>query len=160
MKTRLLGLIFIILPVLFLSSCEDSILTEQSASVDPLGWKIDDTLGFSYLVEDSLVPVDFILTARNETNYPYSNMFLFMDTRFPDGRMIRDTLELTLASTDGKWLGEGSGSLKFSSFLLKHNVLFPMNGTYRFIVKHGMRDEALKGIHDIGIKIQKTNTDN
>lgn len=157
MKVRFIGLIFIFVQVLLLCSCEDSTLTEQTASVDPLGWKINDTIGFSYEVKDSLVPVDFLVTTRNESNYPYSNMFLFLDTRFPDGRMIRDTVELTLASTEGKWLGEGFGSIKFSSFLLKHNVLFPMNGTYRFIVGHGMRDEALKGIHDIGIKIQKAN---
>ena len=37
----------------------------------------------------------------------------------------------------------------------KSNVYFPRNGTYKFKIQHGMRVEDLKGIYDIGMKIEK-----
>jgi len=95
------------------------------------------------------------LNVRNGPEYPYSNIFIFMNTVFPDGQIARDTIELTLADYDGRWLGSGMGSVKFSRFLFQKNVQFKQAGTYRFILEQAMRVRELSGIHDVGLRIEK-----
>jgi gliding motility-associated lipoprotein GldH len=73
----------------------------------------------------------------------------------PDGQMSRDTAELTLADYDGRWLGSGMGSVKFSHFLFQKDVRFKQAGTYRFVFEQAMRVNELNGINDIGLRIEK-----
>jgi gliding motility-associated lipoprotein GldH len=74
---------------------------------------------------------------------------------FPDGHIARDTIELTLADYDGRWLGSGMGSVKFSRFLLQKDVRFKQKGNYLFTLEQAMRVNELNGIRDIGLRIEK-----
>ena len=47
------------------------------------------------------------------------------------------------------------GSIKESSHLIRENLFFPMTGLYKMQIEQAMRDEALNGIKDVGIKISK-----
>jgi gliding motility-associated lipoprotein GldH len=38
----------------------------------------------------------------------------------------------------------------------KSNVFFPLKGTYRFSIRHGMRVEDLNGVYDFGLRIERT----
>jgi gliding motility-associated lipoprotein GldH len=78
-----------------------------------------------------------------------------MNTTTPDGITSRDTLELTLADYDGRWLGSGMGSIKFSRFLFQQGIRFKQTGTYHFMLEQAMRVRDLDGIHDIGLRIEK-----
>ena len=77
-----------------------------------------------------------------------------MNTTLPDGRISRDTLELTLADYDGRWLGSGIGSVKFSKFLFRKGIRFKQKGHYRFELEQAMRVKELKGIKDIGMRFE------
>jgi gliding motility-associated lipoprotein GldH len=93
---------------------------------------------------------------RNKGNYPYSNLWLFLSIRSPDGKQVTDTVEFTLAEASGRWKGSGLGGLYDNQILYKKSVYFPHKGYYRFSLKQGMRDNVLKGINDIGIRVEKT----
>ena len=90
-----------------------------------------------------------------EGGYSYSNIFLFVTTTSPGGQWIKDTLEMPLANSRGKWLGSGIGDLYFIRQLFKYNVRFPTSGVYTFKIVQGMRDTDLKGIRDIGLRLEK-----
>lgn len=148
MILTLVGIIF--------SSCISGKITDQNEVINPDGWLMADSVAFTVMVEDTTQAVDFYVNIRNQTSYRYSNLILFLDTRFPDGRTSRDTLECFLARPDGEWSGSGIGSRKQSSLLLKRNVIFPASGSYIFVFRQAMRDNPLKGITDIGITIRST----
>lgn len=155
--TRVVFIIFVsVLVSSLLLSCTQGKLVDESAEVNPDGWTIDDSVVFGFVVNDTTMPVDFYLNIRNESSYRYSNLILFFDTRFPDGRQSRDTLECFLARPDGQWTGRGIGSRKEVSLLVKKNVIFPSSGAYRFVFRQAMRDNPLLGITDVGITIHKT----
>ena len=104
------------------------------------------------------------LIVRNDENYKFSNLFLITTMRFPDGKIIKDTLEYAMAEPDGEWLGSGFTSVKESKLWYKEGVNFPHPGAYQFSLEHAMRKngnlegvEQLEGITDIGIKIEKNN---
>ena len=78
-----------------------------------------------------------------------------MTTTSPDGKNLTDTLHYDLADEKGKWYGRGFGDVHELNLPYKSNVFFPRKGTYEFKVQHGMRIENLKGIFDIGLRIEK-----
>lgn len=147
--------VFSLLMVLLLASCSGGVLFDQTAHIKG-HWYKDNPRQFEVTVPDSLDIYNFYLNVRHSTNYRYSNLYLFLQTRFPNGNITRDTIQLILANNEGKWLGKGWGSVKEDDILLKHNLRFPLKGKYDFTIWQAMRADTLKGIQDIGLRIVKT----
>jgi gliding motility-associated lipoprotein GldH len=143
--------------LVLLISCNDQRVFEESVKIDQGEWHSDTILDFSAVITDTLCGYTMYIDVRNDISYSYSNLFFFLKTIFPNGRIARDTIECLLAGYDGKWLGSGSGSVRFNRFLFQSNIRLPVSGTYRFELEQAMRVEALKGILDIGIRIDKVN---
>jgi gliding motility-associated lipoprotein GldH len=142
--------------VFFLFSCDPNRVYEKNIAIDNGVWNKDSVVSFVMDIEDTLQPYNFYINIRNSTDYRYSNLYLFIDTYFPDETHARDTLEFILAGTDGKWFGKGFGKIKESTVLLRRGVRFPMSGKYRFTMEQAMRTENLEGIEDVGMRIEKT----
>lgn len=153
---KLVTLVLLIAFSAIATSCTTNSLFEENAAVDVKEWHMNDVKAFKATFNDSLQPLDFYVEIRNSTSYPNNKLFLFLNTTFPDGRSARDTLACVLASPDGRWLGNGLGSVKDNLFLIKRKVLLPRKGTYTFTLQHAMRDSIVKGIHDVGLKIKSS----
>lgn len=98
---------------------------------------------------------NMFVNVRNSTSYQYSNLFLFLDIDFPDGKRVRDTLECIIADRTGRWTGSGGGRIKSNQFLFRTDVWFPQQGIYRFTFQQAMRTPLLEGITDIGLAIER-----
>ena len=147
------GILLVVLMAL-LASCGSNFIINESQSVNQ-PWEINQSIDFEFHIQDSLSPYSFYINLRNDVDYNYSNIYFFIETTFPNGKSSRDTLECILADVRGKWLGKGMGSIKESSHLIRENLFFPMTGLYKMQIEQAMRDEALNGIKDVGIKISK-----
>lgn len=143
------------IPALMLTSCNSERFYEENRSIADGAWNIYDTISFHVEISDTSARYNFYVNVRNDLAYPYSNVFLFLKTTFPDQRYALDTLECTLARYDGKWLGSGIGSVRFNRFLIQEMVAFRKPGNYTFGFIHAMRSNELKGIRDIGLRIEK-----
>jgi gliding motility-associated lipoprotein GldH len=149
------NLLLILLITGMMISCDSKRIYEENLVVEKGIWNVNNKVKFEVAVTDIVLRYNIYLNVRNAPEYPYCNLYLFLNTRFPDGRIARDTLELTLADYDGRWLGSGMGSVKFSRFLLQKGVQFKQKGTYLFELEQAMRVHELKGIRDIGLRIEK-----
>jgi gliding motility-associated lipoprotein GldH len=118
-------------------------------------WKLMDIPTFKVPISDTLNSNNVIFTIRNGSSFPFRNIYLFVTTTSPDGRIITDTLQYNLADEKGKWYGKGFGDIHELNLHYKSNVFFPLKGTYEFKIQHGMRIEDLKGIYDLGLRIEK-----
>jgi gliding motility-associated lipoprotein GldH len=98
---------------------------------------------------------DVYVNIRNRGDYPYQNLWLFLNKTTPDSLQSKDSIECYLADKRGKWLGTGIGSIKEMPVLYKQNVRFNKPGIYRYKIVQGMRDSILKGINDIGMRVEK-----
>ena len=67
--------------------------------------------------------------------------------------MRRDTIEAMLANERGKWLG--SGVSKYTLPLLYVEEVPLQEGEYNVVVQQGMREDVLRGITDVGLKVIK-----
>lgn len=141
--------------LLLLSSCYNNVVFTDSRSMRGELWKLMDIQSFKVSINDTLVSNNVVFTVRTGTAYPFRNIFLFVSTTSPDGNTITDTLQYNLADEKGKWYGKGFGDIHELNLPYKSNVYFPKKGLYEFKIQHGMRIEDLKGVYDLGLKIEK-----
>ena len=107
-------------------------------------------------MKDTLNSNDICFILRTGSSYPYRNIYLFVTTIAPDGKSITDTLQYDLADEKGNWYGKGFGDIHELKLPFKSNVFFPVSGTYQINIQHGMRIEDLKGVYDVGLRVEKT----
>jgi len=117
-------------------------------------WNRNDTAVFKVKILEKSRPYDVSFELRNNDAYPFSNIWLFVDYKTPDGKCRTDTIGTDLADIYGKWYGRGL-SLYNLSIPYETTILFPDTGTYIYSVRQGMRIDPLKGISDIGLKVSK-----
>lgn len=141
--------------VMLLTGCDNKTIYSENKGVENSVWKSGNKLVYEFEVPDTVNLYSFYLNVRHTTDYKYSNLYLFISTKLPDGQTGRDTLELVLADKEGKWFGKGMGKIRDFQVLLKRAVRLPQKGKYRFIIEQAMREEDLEGISDVGIQITK-----
>ena len=138
-----------------LVSCDRTRIYESYGEIDANGWSKDSVLVFNFDIKDTVQAHNLYFNLRNKGSYPYSNVWLFLSIDSPDGTSVADTVEISLADNSGKWLGSGLGDLFDNQIIYRSNVYFPQRGKYQVNIQHGMRDEMLKGICDVGIRVEK-----
>lgn len=150
-------LILLFLPFLFLS-CIRSSYYEKNIAIEDGIWAENNKLNYKVNIDNPKQAYNLYLNLRNGNDYPFSNLYIFMETTYPNGRTELDTLQFLLADKQGRWYGEGLGDIKSSSVMFRYKLLFPMAGEYNFDLQQAMRKEELPGIWDVGLKVEK-NTD-
>lgn len=146
-----------LLGILLLFGCDQSRFFEEFHEIPGYNWGKSDTVSFNTEIKDTNQAYNMILHVRNGENYPYRNLYLFLQTGYPDGRISIDTLEFYFYEEDGKPLGKCSGDICNNSFLIQRNVRFDQAGKYQFNFVHGMRreDGVLPYLMDIGLRLEK-----
>lgn len=148
---------FIVVLFAFLCfSCDQPALYDQYQAIDNTTWEKDKEYYFSFYVDDISTSYNLMLQVRNNNMYPYQNLWLFCSEEQPIGPLKRDTIECVLADEFGKWHGHGI-SLFQSSFPIRTNYKFEHSGMYTFSFRQGMRDSTLRGIQEIGFRLEKGN---
>lgn len=155
MKKIILQISVFLLGIALFFACEQGAVYDQFSEIPKEGWNKDSLLVFAIDVRDTTQFHNLYINLRNDINYKYSNLWLFIDINPPGGTVVTDTFEITLANPSGKWLGEGFGGLKTRELLYKSSVYFPVSGRYEIRIQQGMRENILKGITDVGIRLEK-----
>ncbi len=150
---RLAGVVLFCLLMLSLASCDSKMVFEESKSIPGHVWNSNQPAKLEFEVKDTLAFHNFYITMRNGENYPYSNMFVFVEMEFPNGKKSTDTVECVLADPTGKWYGEGSGSIYDNRILYKTDRRFPLAGRYKINIYQAMREEELPGVYDVGFRL-------
>jgi gliding motility-associated lipoprotein GldH len=144
-----------IVSLMMISSCNSNIIYTESVAIPDNTWSLTNIPEFSFPVRDTDVRTNVYFTLRTGSLYPFRNIYFFVTASSPDGKSISDTLEYNLADEKGNWYGKGFGDIKELNLPFKSNVFFPVKGTYKFKVQHGMRIGDLKGVYDLGLNIEK-----
>jgi gliding motility-associated lipoprotein GldH len=147
---------FLLLLVFIIISCGRNVVFTDSAAMPGKIWKLSDIPSFKIPVKDTINSNNIYFVIRTGSSYPYRNIYLFVTTTAPDGKSITDTLQYNLADEKGTWYGKGFGDIHELKLPFKSNVFFPFSGTYQINIQHGMRIEDLKGVYDVGLRVEKT----
>ena len=120
------------------------------------GWNASESAVFEWQIQDTLTEHDFFIDLRHDQTFPYSNVYLFVDFTFPNGKSLRDTVACTLADDRGRWLGSGWGNLVDHRIGFKRKTSFPIAGDYSIQITHGMRLDPLPGMRDVGFRLESS----
>lgn len=147
---------FGILLAFMLLACNFNDIYEKVVDIPKSEWDKKKAASFQVPVTDTLTSHDIYLNVRNNNDYLYSNLFVFVTLIAPNGKSVKDTIEITLADEKGKWLGHGFSGVWSTKQVYKRQVRFSQPGIYKINIQQGMRDDILRGIPDIGINIEKS----
>jgi len=136
-------------------ACTSNDVYFQYQSVAVKGWNKDSVYKFDIPITDTLSSYNVYVNVRNRGEYPFQNLWVFLSKTTPDSIESKDSIECYLADQRGKWLGSGLGSILEMPVLYQQNVRFTKAGMYHYKIGHGMRDSLLKGINDIGMRVEK-----
>jgi gliding motility-associated lipoprotein GldH len=138
-----------------LTACEEGKVFHKYEEIPGNTWNSKNIVHFDVPITDTASSNNVYILIRNNSNYAYSNLFLFVTTTSPLGYAVRDTLELILADQRGKWIGKGAADIYTSRHPFKMNVRFPYRGIYTFDIEQALWDKNLKNISDIGLQIDR-----
>lgn len=152
--------IFLIFLIGF-SSCDSNRVFDEYKTVSN-SWHKDSIVNFNIVSPDTLKQYNLFLNVRNTNDYKYSNLFLLVEINFPNGKVIKDTLEYNMAKPNGEFLGTGFSDLKENKLWYKKGFVFTESGDYKVNIQQAMREngsiqgiETLDGIIDVGFRIEK-----
>lgn len=153
-KTAQLILVFSFVAV-FMAACSERKVFDEVQSTGGHEWSASNRLRFEAEIADTASTYRIMLHVHNHIDYQYANLFLFLQTRMPNGNITRDTIECQLADPSGEWYGKGTGLYRQQLIPLHNRLKFPLPGTYVFYLEQGMRDTLLFGITDAGLCIER-----
>ncbi len=156
-KRKFFLIVFVVISIV---SCDDRQVFDEYQTVSD-NWEIDEEINFTLPELDSLQAYNLFINVRNTNAYRYSNLFLISEMKFPNGKVVKDTLEYTMSKPDGEWLGTGFSDVKENKLWYKEKVHFKEKGTYTITIQHAMRKNgevngvsSLEGITDVGFRIE------
>ena len=152
--------LFIIL-ALAIISCDSSQVFDEYKEISS-NWNKNDQARFNIVSPDTTKHYNLFVNIRNTSDFKYSNLFLVVEMNFPNGKIVKDTLEYLMAKPSGEFLGTGFTDIKENKLFYKEDFVFKESGDYIVNIQHAMRKngsvkgiENLEGITDVGFRIEK-----
>jgi gliding motility-associated lipoprotein GldH len=146
---------FVILGMSFLiASCDPYMVYDEYIKTEGGQWKWSDKKTFEANMKDSIDFYNIIINIRHTTDYPKSNLFVFVTTTAPSGISRRDTVEILVADDRGKWKGNGFSDIKLISREYRKAIRFSIPGKYTFQIEQGMRIPEIP-VTDVGLRIEE-----
>ncbi|OUR98099.1 gliding motility lipoprotein GldH [Flavobacteriales bacterium 33_180_T64] len=145
-------------------SCDANRVFDEYKSVSN-EWDKDNKVEFKLTPPDSINEYNLFVNLRNTEDYKYSNLFLIVELNYPNGKVLKDTLEYTMTNPDGTFLGTGFTDVKENKLWYKgykEPFVFDESGEYTVNIQHAMRQngsvdgiDKLEGITDVGFRIEQ-----
>lgn len=131
--------------------CQRGVVYSGFQQLPAQGWEADSALQFVPTLTDTLGSYQMQIIVRHTDRYAYQNLWLFVDVQKDSILLRRDTIESYLANERGEWYGSGMSKMTLP-LLYMENIALPA-GEYQITVQQGMREEQLRGITDVGLKV-------
>jgi gliding motility-associated lipoprotein GldH len=125
-------------------------------------WNKDTIVSFEFEQKDTTGLVNMFVNLRENSAFPFSNLFLIVALEYPSKKTVIDTLEYQMADSQGELLGSGFTDTKESKLFYKERYKFNESGNYKVYIQQALRYngkvtgvEQLDGITEVGFRIEK-----
>lgn len=96
------------------------------------------------------------LVLRHTEAYNYNNIWIKATVEEPGESAIKSQqFDLALASNDKGWFGSAMDDVYEYRILIQPQTKFKKQGEYHFTIEQIMREDPLKHILDVGVRIEK-----
>ena len=146
----------ILLLLFLINSCVKIDLFEKQVQIPSQQWFYNNNPAFTFEITDTASLYNLYIVLRHTDAYNYNNIWLRLGTKSPGDTMRFQNLNLELATDANGWEGTGADDI----FEVRKNITpgpvpFKRPGIYTFTVSQIMRENPLKHILNIGLRIEK-----
>lgn len=158
-KNSLKKFILISLLSFYFTSCIHINLFEKQASIPSQEWYYTNVPEFTFHIDDTTSLYNIYIVLRHTDLYNYSNIWLRVGSSSPADSMHYQNINLVLGNDTKGWLGTGTDDI----FEVRKNIAagpvsFKTAGDYTFSIAQIMRENPLKYILNVGIRVEKVKT--
>ena len=138
------------------TGCTDKgAIIDQNTEVADHNWSYLNKFKYDVKIDDEKAEYNLYMNLRVTADYKYSNLFVLVTQINPFKKTKVTRYELKLANKDGEWLGKGSGNLYSYQSAFLTGYKFPVKGVYHFYIEQNMRDNPLREVSDVGLRVEK-----
>ncbi len=152
---------FFLLPIascLLLFSCTQVSVFEKNTTIPHYEWTNNFNATGTFVISDTLAAYNIYIVMRHTDAYKYNNIWLNVGLQSPADSMYFQKLDLTLGNDISGWEGSGMNDIwEVRKLLNGQPRRFRKNGEYKFSIAQIMRDNPLKNVMSIGLRVQKAN---
>ena len=150
--------LFLIPSVLYLSSCARIDLYEKVVTIPGHSWQSSFKPSFTFTIKDTTAPYQLFLMLRHNEKYNYTNIYINLYVLAPGEDSVQKIqLSLPLATNEG-WMGTGMDDIYEHQIPLtpaNQKLYFKRAGTYIYTIEQIMREDPLKNVLNVGLRIEK-----
>jgi gliding motility-associated lipoprotein GldH len=155
---KILCLLLIAGSLLWTSCSVPSDIFEKDVPIPHQEWQssFHPTFSFDISQEDTSNRYNVYLILRHTDAYNYNNIWLRGTARQPgDSAAGTQRYDLLLADNQKGWTGSGMDDIYEHRIEIQHSTKFAHPGTYSFTLEQIMREDPLKHVLNIGVRIEK-----
>jgi gliding motility-associated lipoprotein GldH len=139
-----------------LIGCSNLNMFEKTVTIPAQAWYYTNKPIFSFTITDTLAAYNIFVVFRHTDAYKYNNIWLSIGSQSPGDSMHYQNIDIALGTDAKGWEGHGMDDI----FELRKNITpgpvpFKKTGTYTFSIAQIMRENPLKHILNVGIRVEK-----
>jgi gliding motility-associated lipoprotein GldH len=111
---------------------------------------------FNISDKDTAGRYNVFIVIRHTDAYNYNNIWIRGSIKQPGDAAVRnDRYDLLLATNEKGWLGTGMEDVYEQRVLIQQSTKFSRPGEYSFTLEQVMREDPLKNVMNIGVRIER-----
>ena len=150
---------FLIAGMILLSSCGEQAVAVSEITTEDDSWTYDQHVRIDFNVTDTTDLYDLSIEVTHGTEYQWQNLYVQIQNIFPNGDTMRRNVSLELADKKGQWQGDCSGERCEAVIDLQSKFFFPQEGNYSIMTEQFMREDSIRGIESVRLRLSRHNGD-
>jgi gliding motility-associated lipoprotein GldH len=155
-KPGLKKLTLLLLLPAFMISCAGIDLFEKQVQIPSQQWSYSNVPQFTFNISDTTSLYNVYVVLRHTDLYDFNNIWLRMGSKVPGDSMHFQNINLILANDSKGWDGTGMDDIfEVRKPISPGPLSFKVPGAYTFSIGQIMRENPLKYIMSVGIRVEK-----
>ncbi len=137
-----------------LAACGSNFVYEETHRLAAEGWPYGEELAFGFDISDTAQLYNLHLVLEHSTRFDYQNMYVKIQTRFPNGEVLEEQVSLELADKFGRWSGKCRGEQCKLPIVIQQKAYFNQVGEHKIAIAQWTRTNPLLAIQSLGFKLE------
>jgi gliding motility-associated lipoprotein GldH len=121
-------------------------------------WNKNDPIEFEVNINDIKTPYDIKIGIRHGKYMKHKNLLISSDSYAPSGKKHTMTRKVLLQNELGEWTGNASDNLWNNELMFVQSENFSEAGKYKFVLTHKMSNPSIPLIMEVGLILDKVNS--
>lgn len=149
-------LVYILASVIFLSCSIPTGVFEKNVSLPRQEWQSSFQPEISFQIKDTSSLYNIFFVIRHSDAYDFNNIWIRATVDQPGELGPKSQqYDLPLANNEKGWIGAAMDDIYETRILIQPQTKFRKIGDYHFTLEQIMREDPLRHVLDVGIRIEK-----